>query len=193
MHHHSQVNRIIALDVRSKTLAHTVLDGPWQLLDFGVSGSTHPGFQASRVEKLVRKFQPHVIVLRKVPAGSKRDNPAVQAAIKSIHSQARRLAVPLVSLEKQLIDQTFRRHCKPTKAPIAQLLSACFPVLQWYVPRERKIWMPEDRKMQYFDATALGMTYFATSGDAEAVQQLLSETASRNGLHKNDVMPTETS
>lgn len=182
MYHHSLITRIVSLDVRSKTLAYAVLDGPLQLLDFGVSGSTHRGFQVSRVEKLVRKFQPQVIVLRKVPAGSKRDNPAVQAAIKSIRSKARNLSIPVVSIEKHLIDQTFRPHCKPTKHQIALLLSACYPALRWYVPKKRKIWMPEDRRMQYFDAAALGLTYFASEGDTEAIQQFLSEAASRSSL-----------
>ena len=179
MYHHSLISRIVSLDVRSKTLAYAAFEGPSQLFDFGVSGSTHRGFPTDRIEKLVRKFQPQVIVLRKVPAGSKRDNPAVQAAIKSIRSKARHLSIPVISVEKRLIDQTFRPHCKPTKYQIALLLSACYPALRWYVPRKRKIWMPEDRRMQYFDAAALGLTYFASEGDAEAVQQLLSEAESR--------------
>jgi hypothetical protein len=180
MHHHSHDNRIVSLDVRSKTLAYAVLDGPLQLLDFGVSRSTQGSFQTSRVEKVMRKFQPHVIVLRKVPAGSKRDNPAVQSAIKSVRSKARYLSVPVVSIEKRLIDQTFRPHCKPTKYQIARLLSGCFPALEWYMPSKRKIWMPEDRRMQYFDAAALGLAYFASVGDAEAIQQFLSEVISRS-------------
>lgn len=178
MHHHSSVNRIISLDVRSKTLAYAILDGPLHLIDFGVSRSTQHGFQTSRVEKLVKRFQSDVIVLRKVPAGSKRDNPAVQAAIKSIRAKARRLSIPVMSIEKRLIDQTFRGHCKPTKYQIALLLSACYPALRWYTPQKRKIWMPEDRRMQYFDAAALGLTYFASKGDAEVIQQFLSEAMS---------------
>ena len=178
MHNHSLVNRIVSLDVRSKTLAYAVLDGPLHLLYFGLSRSTHRDFQASRVEKLMRKFQPQVIVLRKVPEGSKRDNPAVQATIKTIRSEARRLSVPLVSIEKRLIDQTFRPHCKPTKYQIAQLLSVCFPSLRWYMPSQRKIWMPEDRRMQYFDAAALGLAYFTSEEDAEALQRFLSEAVS---------------
>jgi hypothetical protein len=182
MHHQSLDNRIVSLDVRSKTLAYAVLDGPLQLLDCGVSRSARRGFQTGRLEKLVRKFQPQVIVLRKVPSGSRRDNPAVQAAIKNIRSQSRRLSVPVVSVEKRFIDQIFRPHCKPTKHQIALLLSAYFPALKWYMPSKRKIWMPEDRRMQYFDAAALGLAYFASLGDSEAVQKSLAESASRIGF-----------
>jgi hypothetical protein len=182
MHHDSHDSRILSVDVRSKTLAYAVLDGPLQLLDFGVSGSAQPGFQANRIEKLVRKFQPRIIVLRKVPTGSKRDSPAVQAAIKNIRITARRLPVSVVSIEKRFIDQTFRQHCKPTKRQIALLLSAGFPALKWYLPNERKIWMPEDRRMQYFDAAALGMAYFASEGDVEPIQQFLSDAAFLNRL-----------
>ena len=57
-------------------------------------------------------------------AGSKRDNPAVQAAIKGIRSK----------------------------------LCAYFPALKWYVPQKRKIWMHEDRRMQYCDAARARMT-----------------------------------
>ena len=180
MHHHSTVSRIISLDIRSKTLAHALLDGPLHLIDFGVSRSTQSAFQADRVEKLVKKFQSDIIVLRKVPAGSKRDNPAVQAAIRSIRARARRLSIPVVSIEKRFIDQTFQGHCKPTKYQIALLLSACYPALRWYTPRKRKIWMPEDRRMQYFDAAALGLAYFASEVDAKAVQQFLSEAMLRS-------------
>jgi hypothetical protein len=182
MHHQSLDNRVVSLDVRSKTLAYAVLDGPLRLLDFGVSGSARRGFQTGRLEKLVRKFQPQVIVLRKVPSGSRRDTPAVQAATKIIRSQTRRLSVPLVSVEKRFLDQIFRPHCKPTKHQIALLLSAYFPALKWYMPSKRKIWMPEDRRMQYFDAAALGLAYFASLADSEAVQKSLAESASRIGF-----------
>jgi len=180
MNHYSLGNRTLSLDVRSKTLAYAVFEGSTQLLDFSVSGSTYSGFQARRVEKLVRKFQPEVIVLRRLPAGSSRDTPAARAAIKSIRSKARALAVPVAFVEKHLIGETFRRHGKPTKYNIALLLATCFPALAWYVPRKRKPWMPEDRRMQYFDAAAAGMAYFASVGNAEVVQQLLSEAETRS-------------
>jgi hypothetical protein len=180
MDYHSTANRIMSLDIRSKTLAYAVLDGPLHLIDFGVGRSTQRGFHSGRVEKLVTKFQSDVIVLRKVPAGSKRDNPAVRAVITSIRTKARCLSIPVVSIEKRSIDQTFQGYCKPTKYQIALLLSACYPALRWYTPRKRKIWMPEDRRMQYFDAAALGLTYFASKRNTEVVQQFLSEAMLRS-------------
>jgi hypothetical protein len=180
MYHHSREKRIVSLDVHSKTLAYAIFEGPIQLLDFSVSRSTHSGFQASRVETLVRKFQPDVIVLRKVHAGSSRDTPASRAAIKSIRAKTRNLSAPVVFIDKQLINETFQPHCKPTKHKIAVLLAACYPALTWYVPRKRKPWMPEDRRMQYFDAAATGLAYFTSNGDAEIIQQLLSDAVSRS-------------
>jgi hypothetical protein len=163
-------------------LAYAVFEDAAQLLDFSVSGSKHSGFQADRVEKLVRKFQPDAIVLRSIPVGSSRDTPAAQAAIRSIRARARKLSIPVVFIAKRHIDETFRRHCKPTKRRISLILAACFQALTWYVPRERKPWKPEDRRMHYFDAAAVGMAYFASEGDAEVVEQLLSEAESRSRL-----------
>ena len=128
---------------------------------------------------LMRRFQPEVIVLRKNLAGSSRDTPAVRAAIQSIRAFARALGVRVVSIDKRFIEKTFWHEAKLTKHETALLLAACFPVLTWYVPRKRKPWMPEDRRMQYFDATATGLAYFASNGDAEVVQQLLSDAESR--------------
>ena len=179
MHHHSRVQRVLSLDVRSKTLAYAVFEDAAQLLDFSVSSSADAGFQARRIEKLVGKFQPEIIVLRKIQEGSSRDTPATREAIKSICFMARRLSVPVASIEKRAIGDTFRQHCKPTKYRIALLLAACFPALTWYVPRERKPWKPEDRRMHYFDAAATGIAYFASEGTAEAVQKFLSEAESR--------------
>jgi hypothetical protein len=180
MYHHSRDNRILSLDVHSKTLAYAVFEDATQLLDFSVSRSAHSGFQVTRVEKLVRKFQPEVIVLRRIPAGSSRDTPAARAAVRSIRSKARSLSVRVVFIDKRNIDATFRDHCKPTKHRIAVLLAACFQVLAWYVPRERKPWTPEDRRMQYFDAAAAGLAYFASEGNAETVRELLSEAEARS-------------
>ncbi len=182
MYHHSCEKRIVSLDVHSRTLAYAVFEGSMQLLDFSVSRSTHSGFHAGRVETLVRKFQPGVIVLRKVHAGSSRDTTASRAAIKSIRAKAKNLSVPAVFIDKRLIDETFQPHCKPTKHKIAVLLAACYPALAWYVPRKRKPWMPEDRRMQYFDAAATGLAYFVSEGDAKAVQQFLSDAESRSRL-----------
>jgi len=173
MYNHSRTNRIISLDVHSKTLAYAVFDGLSQLLDFSVSGSKHSGFQAGRVEKLVRKFQPEVIVLQRVPAGSTRDTQAVRTAIKSIRAKAKHLCIPVVFIEKRLIDETFRRESKLTKYKVALVLAACFSTLTWYVPCKRKPWMPEDRRMQYFDAAAAGVAYFAIEKGAEAIKQFL--------------------
>jgi hypothetical protein len=179
MQHHSLVNRILALDIRSKTLAYAVFDGAAQVLDFSVCRSVYSGFQASRVERLARRFQPEIIVMRKVPAGSSRDTPAMQAAIRSIRAKAKELCIRVVSIDKGLVKRTFRGHGKPTKYNIALLLAACFPALTWYVPRKRKPWKPEDRRMHYFDAAAMGMAYFASQGDAEVVEQLLVEAEPR--------------
>ena len=180
MHDHSRKNRIASLEVHSKTLAYAVFDGPTQLLDFSVSRSAREGFQVGRVESIVRKFQPDVIVLRKVHEGSSRDTPASRAATKSIRAKVRNLSVPIVSISEQLVSEIFRQHCKPTKHNIAVLLAASFPALAWYVPRKRKAWMPEDRRMQYFDAAATGVAYFASVGDAESIKNLLSEAESRS-------------
>jgi len=178
MRHSSPHNRILSLDIRSKTIAYAVFEDFAHLLDFGVSGSRQDSFQAARVEKLVRKFQPDVIVLSGAPRGSTRDTPSVRAGIKSIRSRARRLFVPVLSIGRHSVVETFGRHCKPTKYPIAVLIASSFPALTWYVPCKRKIYMPEDRRMQYFDATAVGLTYYATNGDAEGVHQLLARVES---------------
>jgi hypothetical protein len=182
MQHYSPENRILSLDVRSKTLAYAFFEDATELLDFSVGGSVQSGFHAHRVEKLVRKFQPEVIVLRKIPADSSRDTPATRAAIKSIRAKARSLSRPVVSITQRQIAVTFQPHCKPTKQQIAVLLAACFQALTWYVPRERKAWKPEDRRMHYFDAAAVGMAYFASKVNAEVVHQLLSEAEPRSRL-----------
>ena len=176
--HYSFHNRLLSLDVRSKTLAYAVFEDCTQLLDFSVSGATRMDFQATRVERLVRRFQPDVIVLRKISTGSTRDTVASRAAVKTIHSTARRFSVPVACIGKRQLAETFGRHCKTTKYRIAVLLASGFPALTWYLPSRRKIYNPEDRRMQYFDAAAAGLAYFAANGDAVAVQQFLSKAES---------------
>ena len=100
MHYHSHKNLILALDVRGKKIGYAVLDGPAELLDFGVSGSIIDGYQADRVEKLISKFQPKAVVMRKISKGSTRDNPSARAAISSIGSRIKQLGLPLASIDR---------------------------------------------------------------------------------------------
>ena len=68
--------------------------------------------------------------------------------------------LPVDQFTRDQIRDVFERFGKTTKYKIAKFLLTEFTELEPKRPRERKLWMSEDRNMAIFDALSLGVTWF---------------------------------
>lgn len=154
--------RIIAFDVRSRSYGYAVLEGPKQLLDWGVR-SFRRGANAVQVpaaEKIGAQFEefaPTVIVL------NKRDSHRTgrhTGLVGSIVRQAEQRGIPTRFFARRAVDNAFAGHNR-NRHEVASVLANEFPELAAWLPRKRRCQDNEDYRMSMFDATALGIAYFS--------------------------------
>ena len=157
--------RVLALDLRPRSFGYAVLEGPNQLLDWGVR-SFRKGVNAVRVppsEKLaalLEEYAPSMVVLkeRRLPADKRSGNP--RKILGAIQKEAKRRRVRVRLLRRRAVQHAFGAQDRFTKHDIASMVAARFPELAAKLPPKRKPWQSEDYRMSIFDATALGVASF---------------------------------
>lgn len=153
--------RVLALDPMSRGFGFAVLEGPTNLVDWGIRNAPNDNPRAllTKISDLIALYHPDVIVIEDCRHVRSRRRQRVRAAI----TQVAALAPP--DTEVQLIPAAVVRNVfgagrAVTKHQIATLVAEHFPGIGYRLPPERKAWMPEDARFAIFDAVAFGLTFF---------------------------------
>jgi hypothetical protein len=150
--------RILCLDIRPRSFAFVVFEGPKLVLDWGAR-SFRRGVNAVRVPlgkkvaRLLEEYVPCVLVLERPRT---RKHVRIVAAIRK---QAKLQRIPIRLLSAKVIDAAFSGS-NDNKHQIASTLATRFPDLISVLPPKRRSWESEDYRMSMFDAAALGTAYF---------------------------------
>ena len=168
----SMNHRLLAVDVRPQRLGYAVLETPAQLLDFGGTRVDSPHASLRRVNALVTRHSPTIVVFRKIGPRSTRNRPLTKAIIRLISQWARHCSIPVAVVSDRHMKVSLGGDQVITKNQIASLLASAFPELAWRLPQPRKPWQPEVWNMMIFDALALGMSYLASQHDESVIQKL---------------------
>jgi hypothetical protein len=161
MHHANKHERIIAIDLRSSRFGFAVFEESKRLLDWGIK-NFRQGVNAVRIPANVKlgdlmdEFLPNAVVLMRHEAETKGRAGMREALIRE--AKKRRIAVHFISPRE--VKSAFVGSNR-NKYAVAAAVIKQFPELASRRPGERKIWKPEDYVIKIFDATALGITYFA--------------------------------
>lgn len=157
--------RVLAFDVRPRSLAYTAFEGPEKLLDWGTR-RFRGGMNAVRVPladkiaALLQEIDPQVVVLKAPPERIKLNRAKTQKALTCIREVADRLHIRTRQFTRRAAKNPFGIDSKLTRYQIARALAQRFPELAQVLPPKRKPWETEDCRMSIFDAAALAMTYF---------------------------------
>lgn len=149
--------RILCLDIRPRSFAFVVFEGPKVVLDWGAR-SFRRGVNAVRlplgvkVARLLDEYVPSVLILERP------NNKRHIRNVATIRKQATVRKVPIRLLPSQAINEMLSGS--NNKHQIASALAAQFPELRSVLPPKRKSWQSEDYRMSIFDAAALGTVYF---------------------------------
>ena len=150
--------RILCLDVRPRSFAFVVFEGPKLVLDWGAR-SFRRGVNAVRVPlgikvaRLLDEYAPCVLVLERPRT---RKHVRIVAAIRK---QAKLQRIPIRLVSARAKDEAFSGS-NDNKHQIASALATRFPDLVSVLPPKRKAWQSEDYRMSIFDAAALGTAHF---------------------------------
>jgi hypothetical protein len=145
--------RILAIDPSSKGFGFAVLEGTDRLVDWGfarVWATSELEFVA-RVDSILVRYRPRVLVLPEIPSEPRRARSARRVATLSVQMRQYGLRI-MIATPSQI-----RSAFPGTKQERAESIAGYFPELKPWLPRQRRPWMTEDERMDIFDAVALGL------------------------------------
>jgi hypothetical protein len=155
--------RVLAVDPNTRGFGYTLFEGPGRLVDWGIKDIRRDkhAFALQKVEELIRRYRPVVLVVEDCGHARSRRNLRVRRLTEQMVALARRSGIKGYALPLVAVYQQFSKRGAHTKYDIAATLARQFPALALRLPPKRKPWESEDSRMSIFDAAALGYTYLA--------------------------------
>jgi len=145
---------LLAIDPTSRGFAFAVLEAPAFLVDWGSkSTTTGSGSLVRKVDALLSRYKPDVLVLEDLGAEGARRRVRARREIGSIECRALKRGVRVERVSRLAILDAFAPG--KTKYEVALRLAEIFPVLANRLPRKRNTWRPEDARMSVFDALGI--------------------------------------
>lgn len=162
-----KIIRVLAIDPSSVGFGFAVLEEPTRLVDWGVTQvwSKSPRAFLSRLEALVDRYSPTLIVLEEVQNTKQRKRTSQRLSLVGRYAASRRIAVTKVS--RADVRAAFGNE--PSKHDIAVAIATMFPELASKLPPRRKLWTSEKERMNIFDALSFALTALAVLPTTEQV------------------------
>ncbi len=152
----------IAIDPTRTGFAFAVLEAPLHLVDRGQrTALPKTGALVRKVEVLLSKHHPAVLVLEDTTAPGARRRKRARGEIRSLERLALKRGVPVERVSRLTVLDTFAPG--KGKYEVAVRLAEIFPDLGDRLPWKRKVWMTEDPRMNVFDAVGLAAAQVARS------------------------------
>lgn len=160
--------RILAIDPTTKGFGYIVFEGPRRPIDWGtasVKGPKHAGC-LKRVEKLVARYKPAVIVLEDPCGEASRRCVRVRRLLSAIEKAAAKRKIKVRRYARGKVREAFSEDGAFTKDEIATAIAGRHKELSPRLPPPRKCWMTEAEGMSVFDAAGFARAYFVRRGRA---------------------------
>jgi hypothetical protein len=146
----------LAFDTTSGGFAFAVFQGRETLLDWACSEVSKKDPQAwrGRVNKLLTRYQPDLVVL--ADAQEPRRGQWAKRFTLDIASLSNENGIAVRHVSRHEVKERFAAS-GTTKYEIAVAVTRVFPELASRLPRQRKPWMSEDKRMSIFDAVSFAL------------------------------------
>jgi hypothetical protein len=115
-----------------------------------------------KVEKLIKRFQPELLVLPDAFKKAARRQERICKLVRSLASLGKRHGIAVKLISKEDVNRFFFVDGRGTKHQVAIKVADRFPEeLGDFLPPERQHWMTENHFTQLFDAAAIGLASFS--------------------------------
>lgn len=150
--------RTLAIDPTTSGFGFVVLEGSERLVDWGLGrlGKPEDALFHKRMEKLLDRTVPQVLVLEDMHDSRRGERAITWARLAEKSAAKRGIRVERVSRAEVL--EHFVSSGK-TRWEIGLAISRFFPELAPSLPKKRRIWESEDRRMVVFAAASFALTF----------------------------------
>jgi hypothetical protein len=150
--------RTLAIDPTTSGFGFVVLEGSERLVDWGLGRLEKPEdslFQ-KRIEKLFDRTAPQILVLENMEDSRRGERAIAWARLAERYAAKRGIRVEKVSRAE--VSEHFASSGK-TRWEVGLAISRFFPELAPSLPKKRRIWESEDRRMTIFTAASFALTF----------------------------------
>lgn len=153
---------LCAIYANANGFGFVYMENARKLIDFGVVRINPISNRKvmARIRQTLEYLRPSIVIVQDPEGKSSRTGNRVKQLIEWIIAYATEMNLTVVQYSRDQVKEVFEQFGATTKYMIAQVLLTEFKELQMKAPKERKLWMSEDRNMAIFDALALGVTWF---------------------------------
>ena len=154
--------RVLALDPSTRGFGFVVLEGPYNLVEWGIKEVRTDKHTRSlqRIGELIDTYQPDVLVIEDMADKECRRCPRVRELLRSVCQLASEKKIKTRSVSCRKVRLVFFDAQAVNKHEIANVIVRQFPELAPWQPPVRKTWMSEDSRTSIFDAAAFALTFF---------------------------------
>ena len=157
--------RALAIDPCTKGFGFAVLEGPEQLVDFGLKvmkkGKDRNEECLQQIAGLLDLYKPDILVVEDCTALGIARCARVQQLLTEALKLSLERKVKSRTISRQAVRKAFALRGAYTKHQIAGEVAKQFPQLSYHLPSIRKPWTGEDSRMSIFTAATLAVTFYA--------------------------------
>jgi hypothetical protein len=165
----SRENITFALDPVRRGFAFVVLHGE-RLLDWGTHGlKQRAPVTAEAAVEFAISLGAELLVIEDAADVSCRRRRHVKQFLRGIATVARHEGLAVSLVKRHEVRVTWQEHGLTRKEAVAPALAERYPELQPIVPPPRKTWMPEDARVNVFDALTLALAVRERQGDTRCL------------------------
>jgi hypothetical protein len=158
---------VMALHATSRGFGFVVMSGPFSLVDWGTRHAVKDR-NARCLDALVRlldRYDPHTLVLED-PTQLPRRSDRIQRLYQSIAALCHARSIDLAAFSRADLYRCYASVGARTWQEIAQAVGHQLAPLSNSLPKRRKAWQSEGRRMSIFTSAAIAMVYWQLA-DAE--------------------------
>lgn len=141
-------------------------DGIWTPIDWGfreVRGEKNSG-ACAHVEALIDRFKPDVLLIEDCLEDNAtmrwKRSPRVKQLLLELEALGRNKNILIARYTREQIRECFAQFEATSKYEIAETISRNLPEFTAQLPPPRKLWLPENNRMNVFHAVSLIFTHF---------------------------------
>ena len=151
-----------AVHATSRGFSYVVFDGPFLLRDWGTFHARGNKNSAClrEIDRLLAEYDPQVMLLEAFGKGTSLRSERIARLYRSIINLTKAAGIETSVYSRADIQSVFKAVGSGTRQDIAEAVAMHIDTINHQIPKPRKAWQSEDRRMALFCAAALVLTHF---------------------------------
>lgn len=153
---------IFALHATSRGFGYVIFEGAFTTYDWGIvtARGDKNAVCLRKLEAMLARFTPDTLVLEAYGKNASQRHDRIARLYRAIASLAANRGIEVVIYTRGDIQTCFASVGAVTRQEIAEAVARHIDALGHRLPKARKPWQSEDRRMALFSAAALGLTHY---------------------------------